>query len=114
MTSTHNRTYEFIRKYYLEHGSAPTHEVMGKALGYKSVHTTYKHVQALIEGGLLYRVNGRLYLHPVRTSELQAIIKAFKKTVLTSFHDDGTLDYEQMETRIVSYISNLKFSKNNS
>ncbi|HHH46180.1 MAG TPA: transcriptional repressor LexA [Thiotrichales bacterium] len=59
LTPTQHRLLDFLRRYFAEHGHAPTLAEMGAALGIRSRGTVHRHVQALARAGAIRLVPGR-------------------------------------------------------
>ena len=59
LTLAQRRTYQFIQKFFAEHGYAPTTAEIALGTGIKSKGVAHRYVQALVAAGLLDRIPNR-------------------------------------------------------
>ena len=59
LTRRQREIYDFVKRFVREHGYSPSLEEIGAAFGLRSVATVHKHVQHLVEKGLLRKAWNR-------------------------------------------------------
>jgi repressor LexA len=98
LTRRQKEIYDYIRNFVLEHGYSPSLEEIGAHFGLSSVATVHKHVQHLVEKGLLKKAwNRSRSVEPVQQDEGGAVTLTLAGTVaagqpIEAIEDDETLD----------------------